>query len=332
MKKFHIPIPLIAAAAFTMAGCLGVAPKNVPQLDGSLSATTKSAWATSAVLKFAPLTERETMAAGSYSTVIKLMYTEAYMRVGNYDYHIGLDQNAETKGQKLNFGTPLVATESGSPVHFYYASAPSADDPIFSTLNTATCSDPAANPASDSVDTGAYFLGPGIYRFPASGSTPVDIMFENASNSSFVSATSSLATFSSPADQQMLNVRPCFESLDSLFLNIFQDLQVVTLSGIAYTLPVLTSVPSSIGNGYILVNNRTIKTQKYGGSSYTATYYKIVLPGTNGISEIRFPCLPLGRLVVEIRRYNDIFTLGSYGYGQFLLKPTNNVLDVGEIH
>lgn len=332
MKKISFPIPLIAATAFTLAGCLSVSPKNLPQMvDGSLSAETKSALQTAVVLKLAPETARKTMAGGAYSTVIKLMYTEACMRVGDYDYHIGLDRNTATNGQKLNFGTPLVATDSGSPIHFYYANTPGGDEPLFSTLDTATCSDPAVNLASDSVDTGAYFLGPGIYRFPASGSAPVDIMNASSSNTVFYNATGSLATSSFPTDLEMRQALPLFDCLNTLFLDIFQDTEVVTTSGGVYTLPLVTSVPSSIGNGYILVNNRAIKTHTNGGRTATATYYKIVLPGTNAISELRFPKLPLGRLAIEVRRYSDMFTLTNYGYGQFLLKPADNVLDVGAI-
>jgi hypothetical protein len=92
--------------------------------------------------------------------------------------------------------------------------------------------------------------------------------------------------------------------------------------------PVLTSVSlSTCGHGALQAISYPIVGPS--GETAKAVYYKLVVPPKT--LSVKFPNLPLGRLVLDVRKYNAKKIPGNYGYRQFMLAPSGNEFSVDEI-
>lgn len=250
---------------------------------------------------------------GTHHTEIRLMYTEGVVRVAgeNLDYHIGLTANTGG-GYRFNYGVGL--TSATPPIHMRYQSALTADDPVFSGRTAAT-SDVAINPTN--VDD-SYLLGMGIYKtFIPGADQPAQDVFDNT-----FETCNTVAETGSPL---ML-----FDQTNQAFVNIFKGIKVTKADNSTASISPIATAPAITSASCFIV---PVSRRLVGGASnqYTATalYYRLVVPG--GTKQIDFGTIPLGRMVVDVRRYSDQYRIQSYGYGQWQLKDNLQVLDVGEL-
>lgn len=310
MKKV-LPIVLGLAATVSMIGCMQTNP-----VAGSLNVS--SVPAAHFVINFNQPAGYATKAAGDHHVELRIMYTEAVVRAADFntDYHIGLA--AGTNAYKFNYAatTPVLGAQINSL--YYKAGQLVTDDPIFADLQVPASSD-SINPATASAN---YILDAGIYATAAGSTSSID-MFEDPT------ATSSIACYSKADD--VLSAKVLISAAEGMFTNLFSK-AIVTKSGGATasfvtTLPTLNALPYT-GNPAKATVTRILN--KVGASATTTTntlYYKFILPA--GVQSIDLGTMPLGRVIIDYRSYEgDGSQVSKYGYGQFLLAPNNNTLDI----
>lgn len=345
MKQIHSPIFAMAAFALAGTGCLSTtAPfQTVQPVKTELASVTDANEPNLTDLTINVLPERSTQGTGEYATgndgyvEMRMMYTEGVVRCEGVDYHIGLDSDGAT-GYKLNIGTPSFNI---IPVRYYNASPSRPEYPILPNIS-ALPSTLQANVATNSVLDGAYYLGRGIYTFPAFTETDpaFDILWydpadPNNSNYGYYNYRNDVTSYGSLSDPGLANASASITAAANSFKTVFQGTSIVYRPNMA--LPATASAVINPSLNLVSLNmtgNGAMQAVAYAltgpdGTKAKAVYYKLLI--SPKVQSVKFPHLPLGRLVLDVRRYNSSKVLGNYGYRQFMLAPYGNELSVDEI-
>lgn len=251
---------------------------------------------------------------GAHHTEIRLMYTEGVVRFADAgkDYHVGLTvANPTTGGYK--FVTASGLSPTAPPIRMHYRYAQNTDDPIFPAMDAATCSE-TISPLD--VDQ-SYFLGKGFYETAGTGELPPDNVFLHHA-----------ATFDTPAALELPSIP--FDAASQAFARVFQNIIVVKADGQAVAISPTTANPPIDQNAcFIKPYLRVLSGGAGEADSAYGVLYKLVLPG--GARRVDFGSIPLGKLIVDVRRFGTGNIMESYGYGQYQLNNGVSILGVGSI-
>jgi hypothetical protein len=148
-----------------------------------------------------------------------------------------------------------------------------------------------------------------------------------------VTSTGSVVAYADRSDINILRVRPAIDSVENVLKNIFKGTTVITNLGGGKTATTSIDPKIAAASGvtapYIQAVSKDLIAPDGTTIAKGAVYFKLTLPAT--VKEVKFPSLPLGRLVVDVRKLSADKVVSSYSYGQFMLAPTGNTLAVGDI-
>jgi hypothetical protein len=214
MKNNRKSLYAIVSLALLGTGCSAIPFQSATSVDApkiTSNAATSEPQCADVTVNILP--NRTVQGAGDFNTdsdgyiEMRLMYTEGVVRFDGTDYHIGLDSDGAI-GYKFNIASPSFNLV---PLRYHDAGTHKQEYPYIPSIAAAPSSE-CANTATESLLIGAYYLGAGIYTFPASPETdpPFDILWydpadRNNSNFGYYNFRDCVTTSDSLSDPAIAN-------------------------------------------------------------------------------------------------------------------------------